>query len=170
MDVVRQTGRSGAHIAQNAAHRFCELPVFFTALRMRVVRRRRVSIARYRYSVRKVASDFFSSFQACNTPWHQESAAKWSQAGGRNRKAVPPQTTNVVLLRPSFPQPPQATKTRMPTTPKTPADQQTSAPSPSPDVRYAARAAAPKAVARLYSESRVAELRANQAERKKPHP
>ena len=43
-------------------------------------------------------------------------------------------------------------KTRMPTTPKTPADQQTSAPSPSPDSeRYAARAAAPKAVARLYS-------------------
>ena len=41
-----------------------------------------------------------------------------------------------------------------------------SAPSPSPDgKRYAARAAAPKAVARLYSESRVAEKRANQAER-----
>ena len=54
----------------------------------------------------------------------------------------------------------------MPPTPKTPADQQTSAPSPSPDSeRYAARAAAPKAVARLYSESRVAEKRANQAER-----
>jgi hypothetical protein len=54
----------------------------------------------------------------------------------------------------------------MPTTPKTPADQQTRAPSPSPDSeRYAARAAAPKAVARLYSESRVAEKRANQAER-----
>ena len=54
----------------------------------------------------------------------------------------------------------------MPTTPKTPADQPTGAPSPSPDSeRYAARAAAPKAVARLYSESRVAEKRANQAER-----
>ena len=54
----------------------------------------------------------------------------------------------------------------MPNTPKTPADQPTGAPSPSPDSeRYAARAAAPKAVARLYSESRVAEKRANQAER-----
>ena len=54
----------------------------------------------------------------------------------------------------------------MPTTPQTPADQPTGAPSPSPDSeRYAARAAAPKAVARLYSESRVAEKRANQAER-----
>ena len=61
----------------------------------------------------------------------------------------------------------------MPITPKTPADQPTGAPSPSPDSeRYAARAAAPKAVARLYSESRVAEKRANQTGNHEPrnHP
>ena len=55
----------------------------------------------------------------------------------------------------------------MPTTPTQPPwAVRAGAPSPAPDSeRYAARAAAPKAVTRLYNESRVAQKRADQAER-----
>ena len=89
--------------AKCGAHRTVQKPVFFARYEFALIRRR-VSIARFQGQRAEESVHFFSSFQACNTPWHQESAAKWSQEGGRNRAGgLPPATTNVVLLRPSLP-------------------------------------------------------------------
>ena len=95
-----QLPRRCAHTAQNVVHRFCEKPVFFTFLRIRAQTHPSSCFDKTdSKGTRKVVVPFFHSrFQACNTPWHQESAAKWWQEGGRNRAGgLPPFTTRTML-------------------------------------------------------------------------
>ena len=82
-------------------------------------------------------------------------------------RAAPIHDKDHAVLRPSFPQPPtlpQNEDANHTQNPSRPTNKRAVAVARQRE-RYAARAAAPKAVARLYSESRVAEKRANQAER-----